>query len=107
MLQNWKDIKIEEISKIERVADIFQVWSITLFPYGQVKFYIYEMQDGRYLGKADMAAKKKGTDFPDWIEGNGNSIVEALENAIRALLQSIEKHEATSEQDFVWNTSGH
>src|SRR5258708_29578194 len=102
-LKDWKEIKIPEIAKIERVVAHFEVWAIGVFPSAKVKIKILESPTGYYTGFPNMAAKSRQDRSPDWIAGVGDSISDALEDTIKSLLQSITENGATSEEDFEWS----
>jgi len=102
-MEDWKSLKIPKIEKIERLAAEFDVWSIELFPAAKVTVKIFEEPTGSYRGYPNMAAKKRqsgGT--PDWITGDGASVLEALEITVKHLLESIIANEAKRSEDVEW-----
>ena len=50
----WHDLKFSKVEKIEKCIAEYQVWMITLLPYGKVKIRIYEGQDRTYTGITDI-----------------------------------------------------
>jgi hypothetical protein len=102
-LEDWKEIKIPGVAKIERVVASFEVWAIGVLPSAKVKIKILESATGSYSGFPNMAAKSRLDRSPDWIAGFGKSISEALEDTINQLLKSIAENEAVSEEDFEWS----
>jgi hypothetical protein len=101
-LEEWKTIKIHDISNIDKVIAIFEVWSHSKFPYGKVKIKILEKNWGGYIGLPNIAPKSKRDGEADWCSGLGNSVAEALEDTIKHLLRSIDEDGAIEEKDFIW-----
>ncbi|XWJ91309.1 hypothetical protein ACRARH_03500 [Phytobacter ursingii] len=79
----WQNIKIENVSKIEKTVAEFTVWMIGVLPYAKMKVKIYESQSGLYTGMTDLRIKRKFDGSPESAIGHGNSIEEALEDTIK------------------------
>lgn len=96
------NIKIEDITKIERVVATFEVSSHT-FPHGKAFFRIIAVGTTTYFAMPNVVARSLKDGTPDWIGGLGNSIEAALADGIQRLLQTIEQHQARKDTDFVWS----
>ncbi|GCE51478.1 hypothetical protein EI42_05925 [Thermosporothrix hazakensis] len=98
-----KKIQIDGISEIEEIVAIFSVWSIPLFAYAQEKVKIVRQSNGKYRGipMVKVKCKEEGKE-PVWVQGQGTSVTEALENTIRLLFTAIIENEAETPEDFEW-----
>ena len=102
----WTDIRIPGIARIDRVVAEFDVWTdgMTL-PFAKFKVKIVERTDD-FLGVVNVAIKNQVTGYPEWIGGNGWSVEEALEDAIRYFLREVEKYappRPLTDEDFEWS----
>ncbi|WP_447887326.1 hypothetical protein [Serratia fonticola] len=79
----WQNIKIENVSKIEKTVAEFTVWMIGVLPYAKMKIKVFESDSGCYTGKTDLQIKRKFDSSPECAIGHGDTIEEALENTIK------------------------
>lgn len=98
-MDRWKDIKINCIAEINRIVTIFEVWSYEKIPYGKFKIKILESCRGGFIGIPNIAIKNLEDGTPEWISGLGNTVDEALRDAIENLMSSIETY-------AIWDENG-
>jgi hypothetical protein len=103
-MNDWKDIKIEGISRIERVAAKFQVWSVPKFPSTKMIVKITEDVSGMYHGSTNLGVRKKESKEVLWAQASGDNIADVLSLTICEVLLYIEENNADkrSDDDFVW-----
>jgi hypothetical protein len=54
---DWKDIKIEGISKIDKCAAEFDVWAVGIVPYAKFKVKVFEGSDNKFTGYTNLRLK--------------------------------------------------
>jgi hypothetical protein len=101
ILEDWKDVKVPGVSKIEKIVGEFNIWSIDKLPFPKFKIKIRESNRGGYFGSTNVAVKSNIDNEPDWISGFGNSVSEALEDTIKCFFDTI-GNDDMSEEDFIW-----
>ena len=101
-MEDWKNIKIDGITSIEKIVADFEISIGVKFPYSKIKVRIKETQRNNFIGMTNIATKERELLSPDWRAGFGRSIEEALEDTIKSFLESIVQNEAIEEADFVW-----
>jgi len=102
LMTDWKNIRIDSISKIEKVVAEFNVWSIEKIPYGKFRVKIIENTKGGYIGIPNIAVKNEVDGSPEWISGLGISIEEALADTIKYFMETISTRTNLEEDDFEW-----
>jgi len=86
----WKDIKITNVSGIDKLNSEFEVWMVALLPYAKMKIRVYEQQNGYFFGITSVQLKRKfDGDFESAI-GHGSTADEALEDTIRYFNEMVE-----------------
>jgi hypothetical protein len=103
-MDTWKEIKIEGVSRIERVALQSQAIVIGRFPGPSVGVNILEEATGTYRGITNPAARDIETGEPIWIEGRGETVMEALEQTIRLFMESTHGR-ILNHEDVDWKDS--
>ena len=78
----WKEIKIDDIGKIEKCVGEFTVWMIQALPYAKVKIKVYENQDSVFRGIANIMIKKNEYDVSVNAVGVGKTIIEAFNETL-------------------------
>jgi len=99
----WKDIKIANISEIEKCVAEFDVSTVMLLPYARMRVKIFENKDGRYTGYTDVRIKNKLDGTPEGGIGYGKTIDEALEDTLNyfmALAKDYEYHLEVSDIEY-------
>ncbi|WP_010501800.1 hypothetical protein [Paenibacillus elgii] len=106
-MNDWKSIKVDGVTKMEKVVAEFNVWAIQKLPFPKFKVKIRESSTGGYSGSTNVAVRSLIDNEPDWIAGFGNTISESLENTIKSFFETIEGMEeaSLSEDNFVWSDS--
>ena len=85
----WNDLKFSKVEKIEKCIAEYQVWMLTLLPYGKVKIRIYEGQDRTYTGITDIHIRRKFDGGFEAAVGFGKSEEEALQDTIKYFIEII------------------
>lgn len=79
----WKELKLSNVQKIEKVSAEFVIWMHSILPYGKMKVRIYEDQEGGFSGITDLHIKRKFDGDFEAAVGFGKTIEEALSETIR------------------------
>lgn len=100
-----KVLKLNGVTKIEKVVAEFNVWSIQKLPFPKFKVKIREVSTGGFSGSTNVAVRSLLDNEPDWTTGFGNTISESLEDTIKSFFETIQGIEETSlsEDSFVWS----
>lgn len=102
-IDDWRDVKLEHITRIERVVAQFHIFLENQIEKTFVKVKILENVEGKFRGVTNMAVKDSETGEPLWIEGHGETVDETLEQTIRLLLKTINNRKLTHE-NVVWKS---
>ena len=98
-MEDWKNIKINGIAKIERLVDEFEVWELNKIPYGKFKVKVFESIDGKFTGRTNLMVIDKTNSFCAGV-GYGNTVSEALRDTIRYFYSLIEEVDNLTEKCF-------
>ncbi|NPC91557.1 hypothetical protein HOO54_04670 [Bacillus sp. WMMC1349] len=101
-MDEWKNININGIAKIEKCVGEFQVWELQKTPYGKFKVKVFERIDGSYAGFTNIRIKNLDDGSPESGVGFGRSITEALEDTLKNFMELLNQREVFSESDFEW-----
>jgi hypothetical protein len=101
-MSEWKNIKIEGISRIEKCVAEFQVWEIGRIPSSKFKVKIFEDQNGHFTGFTNLGIKSLLDGSPEFGVGSGKNIAEALENTVNYFVDELNKRQDLTEEDFEW-----
>ena len=96
---SWKDIKIDDIAEIEKVVAEYEIGEIKKTPWGKFRVKVLEKQSGTFVAITNLMYIDK-TGFENAGYGEGSSEEEALEKAIRDLMQWLPDDKAVSDKDF-------
>ncbi|NLS91754.1 MAG: hypothetical protein GXX96_06185 [Planctomycetaceae bacterium] len=97
--------RMEDVIRIDRVVAIFEVWPRTDFPITKFKVKVLQRADAKFLGVPNAAIKNAVTGNPEWTSGMGDSIEEALKDAIRYFFLEVRQNrsdDSLTENDFSW-----
>ncbi len=97
--------EIEGVVRIDRVAEVFEIWPAEEFPLAKFKVKVLQREDGQFLGVPNVAIKNPVTGEPEWTSGLGDSIEEALQDALRYFFREVEDNRCDrplAEEDFCW-----
>jgi len=103
---SWSDEKIEGIVRVDRVVAVFQVHPDERIPLYRFDVKILERSDGSFLGIPNVAIKNPVTRYPEGTSGLGDTIEEALRDAIRYFFLEVEQNRydrPLTEDDFEWS----
>jgi hypothetical protein len=100
----WTDIHVPKVSRIERIAEVFEVTSVGNIPFVKFKIKVLERPEksNKYIAFPNVAIKDVNGS-PDWICGSGNTIEEALDDGINNFMALIPENQELSEEDFEWS----
>jgi hypothetical protein len=99
----WRDQKIEGIGPVPRVAVTFRVGGTLVgFPFAAFQVKVMEQRNGSFLGVPNVAVLSQDGS-PDWISGLGNTVEEALKDALNHLVNSLDDRQDLPESSFVWS----
>ena len=87
----WQNLKIENVSKIEKTVAEFTIWMVGVLPYAKMKIKIFESQSGWLTGRTDLQIKRKFDGSPECAIGHGGTIEEALEETIKCFNQMLKE----------------
>ncbi|WP_321383951.1 hypothetical protein [uncultured Enterococcus sp.] len=87
----WKELKLSNVQKIEKVSAEFVIWMHSILPYGKMKIRVYEDQEGIFSGLTDLHVKRKFDGDFEAAVGFGKTIEEALSETIRNFNEIIEQ----------------
>ncbi|MBL1230369.1 hypothetical protein IW492_14120 [Enterococcus sp. BWB1-3] len=85
-MDEWKQIKIEGIAKIEKCVGEFEISEYYISPWQTFKIKVYESQSGMYTGVSNLQIKDGDGDFSVFV-GNGKTISDALEKTIQCFFE--------------------
>ncbi len=107
-MSDWRKIRIDGISKIERVAAEFEVWAVGKIPGAKFRVKIVEDSKGNYVGFPNIRILDHIGQTVDGIAGLGDTIDEALDDALKRFFDLLAQYENRygrdlEEDDFVWS----
>lgn len=101
-MADWRTLNIVGLGPAGRVAATFQIGPpLAWLPFASFKVKVIERADGSFLGVPNVAVRS--TDgMPDWISGLGDTVDDALEDALNYLVRSLGGREDLPVDSFVW-----
>ena len=85
----WKNIKMDNLSGIDKCVGEFDIWLVGILPCAKMKVKIFEGVDGKFTGYTGVKLKRIfDGDFESAV-GYGNTIETALEDTIRYFLEMV------------------
>lgn len=102
-MDDWKDINIDGIARIDKCDGEFQVWELNKTPYAKFKVKVFESKGRSYVGYTNIRIKNTFDGSPENGVGFGNSITEALEDTLKNFMELINEREEFFESDFEWS----
>lgn len=98
-IMSWKDIKIKDIPEIEKVVAEFEIGEVKRTPWGKFRVKVLERQDGIFIAITNLRfIDHTGGENSGY--GEGKTIEEALEKAIRNLMSYLPDDRELTEADF-------
>ena len=97
----WKNVKIQNVSKIEKCVAEFVVWAVELLPYAKMKVKIFEDQDGYFTGQTDIRVKSKFDGSPEGGIGHGATIDETLEDTLNYFMELVQDYQNRLEPEDI------
>lgn len=88
---SWKNIKIEGISKIDKLVAEFDIWAIPTVPNAKFKIKIFESQSGKYIGYTNLRVKSNFDGSPEGGIGYGKTIDEALVDTLKYFMELVKQ----------------
>jgi len=87
----WQNLKIKNVSKIEKTAAEFTIWMVGVLPCAKMKIKIFESHVGYFMGRTDLQIKRKFDGSPECAIGHGSTIEEALEETMKNFNQILKE----------------
>lgn len=98
-IMSWKEIKIKDIPEIEKVVAEFEVGEVKKTPWGKFRVRVLERQDGSFIAITNlMFIDHTGCENSGY--GEGKTIEEALEKAIKDFMSYLPDDRELTEDDF-------
>ncbi|WP_165247291.1 hypothetical protein [Paludisphaera soli] len=99
---DWREMRVEGLGPISKVAAIFQVGApLERLPFSSFKIKVLERRDGSFLAVPNVSAL--GADgHPSWDAGLGDTIDQALGDALERFARLLEELKPSNETDFSW-----
>ena len=88
----WKDIKLKNVSGIDKLVSEFQVWMVGVLPYAKMKVRIYQEQNKNFVGYTDALIKTKFDESFEGAVGHGHNVDEVLESTIQNFNEKLEEN---------------
>lgn len=100
--EGWRALQIKGLGPVSRVAAVFQIGPpLADLPFASFKAKVIERGDGSFVAVLNVA--RRGPDgHPDGMAGLGDSIDEALEDALRRFAEVVRIDPPLLDQDFAW-----
>jgi hypothetical protein len=101
MSQDWKNIKIDGIVKIEKCVAEFKICEMNYSPYGKFKLKIFESADGKFTGLSNQQVKDESGKI-NRVVGHGATLEETLTDTLQYFfkLVSWKGNREWKEEDF-------
>ena len=100
-MADWRALRVEGLGPVSREVAVFQVGPpLARLPFASFKVKIIERDNQSFLAIPNVA-RRLPDGSPDWTAGLGNSIDEALEDALRYFAESIGDG-SDSLEDYEW-----
>ena len=101
-MPDWRELRVAGLGPIDRVVAIFQVGPpLKRVPFPSFKVKVVERANGSFLAVLNL--RPLGPDgHPDAEAGLGDTVEEALEDALRRFARIIDERKLNSEADFAW-----
>ncbi|MBR1815483.1 MAG: hypothetical protein IJ763_02160 [Lachnospiraceae bacterium] len=80
-MNEWKEIKIDGIARIERFVEEFEVYELYKIPYSKFKVKIFESSNGKFIGRTNIMVIDRTKSYYPGI-GHGNNVAETLKDTI-------------------------
>ncbi len=98
----WREMRLAGLGPINRVVAVFQVGPpLERLPFPSFKVKVVERANGSFL--AVLKIHPLGPDgHPSGESGLGETVEEALEDALRRFARVLDEQKLTSEADFAW-----
>jgi hypothetical protein len=102
-MPDWRKLRVEGFGPIDRVVAIFQIGPpLERLPFPSFKVKVIERANGSFLAIMNVAAR--GSDGCGvWEAGLGNTVEEALEDALRRFIRILDEQVPLAETDFIWS----
>jgi hypothetical protein len=103
---DWTDVNTKGVIGIDRVAEVFEIWTDERLPFAKFKIKVLERKNGGFLGVPNVAVRNPVTGEPEWISGLGLTISEALADTLKSFFSEIDGHASQAMFDdcaFAWS----
>lgn len=99
-MPGWRELRVKGLGPLDRVVAVFQVGPpLERVPFPSFKVKVIDRANGSFLAVANVATL--GPDgHPTGEAGLGDSVDEALEDALRRFVRILDERKPNSEADF-------
>jgi Zn-finger domain-containing protein len=87
----WKNLKIQNVSGIDKKVAEFTVWMVGVLPFAKMRIKIMEDQEGNFTGYTDIQLIRKIDGYGEAASGFGKTVDEALEETIKSFNEMIDE----------------
>jgi hypothetical protein len=99
---DWRTINLYGAASISRVVGVFEVRDLRGVPWTQYKIKVLERGVEDFIALPNVCVKsEKGV--PEWISGLGRTDVEALQDVIQRLGETLMSRTNWRTEDFEWS----
>lgn len=102
-MNSWREINLFGARTISKIVNVFEVEAKGL-PGERFKIKVIEQLDGKFVAMPNVCAKNS-SGVPEWICGLGETSEEALEDALKWFMRSLEKFQPFKDADVEWMDS--
>lgn len=96
----WSNLKIKEITKIEKLVGEYNIWELNKSPYGKFKVKVFVDANNSFRGYTNIQVIDEMGDFYCAV-GHGKTEAAALEDTIRQFLKMASRKAEWEERDFL------
>ncbi|MCB2300829.1 hypothetical protein [Clostridium tagluense] len=101
-MSNWKDIKIDGITRIEKCVAEFRISQLGIIPGTFFRVEISEGTNGFFSGITNIGLKSSVDESVDFASGYGDTIEKALEFTINNFMEMINERNDITPDSFMW-----
>lgn len=105
-MADWRTLSFEGYTVVNRVAAIFEVGPPLPepLPFAGFQVKVLERREGKFAAFLNVAVR--GADGnADGLAGLGDTVDEALEDALKWFWRAVQERSAAKPEDFVWSDS--
>lgn len=102
-MTDWRALRVEGLGPIDRIVGVFQIGPpLERLPFPSFKVKVIERSNGSFLAALNVAIIADDG-YPDGEAGLGETVEEALSDALHRFVRLLEERKPQSEADFSWS----